>query len=234
MGRGRNSRRRAWNRRGDENEGNPLPGRPDRASRRAVRAEGHPLRLHSGLIVAGSCRRDRSVLGVWYFFRIEERRPGRATRVALSAGARPVTPCRRDPRLEQIDRMAGRHERRRPSNSWRKVEGTCTVTGRPAEKGFVHIPIEQAMKPSPSNLPVRKRSPPAGRGAKAWSMRAIQLGPHVPRSSRHEANCEPSVCLSLCLAAWRSQAQAPTPRRLRPCCATWASTSGSTSRCRWT
>jgi hypothetical protein len=70
------------------------------------------------------------------------------------------------PRLEQIDRMANKAN---PDalKSLEAKEKALNSFGPTEEKGFVHVPIRQAMKAVAGKLPVRKEPPTstaAGKG----------------------------------------------------------------------
>jgi hypothetical protein len=68
-----------------------------------------------------------------------------------------------EPRLEQVDRMAG-VEKPNINERYTAKEEVLRSFGSTEEKGFVHIPIERAMKMLENKLPARAE-PPAD---KAW------------------------------------------------------------------
>jgi hypothetical protein len=63
-----------------------------------------------------------------------------------------------EPRLEQLDRMA-KVETSDVSKRLAAQERTLNSYGPTEEKGFVHIPIQQAIKAVAGKLPVRRESP---------------------------------------------------------------------------
>jgi hypothetical protein len=65
-----------------------------------------------------------------------------------------------EPRLEQLDRMAGNTENSDVSKSLAAKEKVLNSFGPTTEKGFVHIPIQQAMKAVAGKLPARKEPQP--------------------------------------------------------------------------
>lgn len=73
--------------------------------------------------------------------------------------AAPVDPGKLppEPRLEQIDRMAG-IDRSNVHKRLAAKEKILNGYGPTPEKGFVHIPIEQAMKAIAGQLPVKVKS----------------------------------------------------------------------------
>ncbi len=96
--------------------------------------------------------------GIWWFFwwqagveRVENQSPY-PLEPALS---QPLPP---EPRLEQINRMAG-VESSDVTQRLAAQEKVLNSYGPTDEKGFVHIPIQQAIKAVAGHLPVAKRSP---------------------------------------------------------------------------
>jgi hypothetical protein len=92
---------------------------------------------------------------VWYFFRIERHSEEESKRSSYPFAAEVENQLPREPRLEPIDRlskdMAGNMALlMAQKEEWLHSSGTLE------EKGFMHIPIEQAMKEVVSQLPVRK------------------------------------------------------------------------------
>jgi hypothetical protein len=97
--------------------------------------------------------------GVWRFFwwqagvQQEAKRSPYPLAPALSAQLPP------EPRLEQLDRMAGITSAD-ADKSLAAKEKALDSYGPTADKGFVHIPIRQAIKAVAGKLPVRKQPPP--------------------------------------------------------------------------
>jgi hypothetical protein len=96
---------------------------------------------------------------IWYFFRTEQRiqAENKQSPYPLAPGSQ--SPLPPQPRLEQIDRM---HDKQTGDaiDPLAEMEKQLHSSGPTAEKGFVHIPIEEAMHKIADQLPVRKRPPP--------------------------------------------------------------------------
>ena len=69
-----------------------------------------------------------------------------------------------EPRLEQVDRMAG-VERPNINERFTTKEEVLNSYGPTTEEGFVHIPIERAMKMLENKLPARTAPPDCARTA---------------------------------------------------------------------
>ncbi len=95
--------------------------------------------------------------GVWRFFwwqNSARQEAGRSPYPLAPAASKQLPP---EPRLEQIDRLAGVEN----SDVAKRLAGQEKVLnsyGPTEEKGFVHIPIQQAIKATAGTLPVRKPS----------------------------------------------------------------------------
>jgi hypothetical protein len=90
----------------------------------------------------------------WYFFHAQKRSEARDKQSPYPL-ANPMNPLPPAPRLDQIDRMEVQ-----PGQSYydqlAKMERQLHSSGLTDEKGFVHIPIEQAMREIVKQLPVRR------------------------------------------------------------------------------
>jgi hypothetical protein len=93
----------------------------------------------------------------WYFFRAERhvQDERKSSPFARSSAGPPSLPP--PPRLEQIDRVERGTEESYNAKAAEMLRQLHT-SGPAAEKGFIHIPIEQAMKDIVKQLPVRKES----------------------------------------------------------------------------
>ena len=109
------------------------------------------------LIVAG-CVLVVLFSTVWQLFRAEQRSQAENKESLYPLAPASSPPLPPEPRLEQIDRMPPR-----PAESeaerLAEMERLLHTSGPTAEKGFVHIPIEEAMKKIVDRLPVRKEPP---------------------------------------------------------------------------
>jgi hypothetical protein len=92
---------------------------------------------------------------VWFFFGAEQRIQAGSKQSPYPLAPAPSAELPPEPRLEQIDHMQN------------KLSGTVdqrqAAYEPPAEKGFVHIPIEDAMKKIVDQLPVREQPPDHGK-----------------------------------------------------------------------
>lgn len=107
------------------------------------------------VIVAAVCIMAVIGYGVWRFFWWEE-----ATQAVLKRSVNPLSPGLRvklppEPRLEQLDRMAGL-ESSDVNERLAVQEKMLDSYGRTEEEGFIHIPIQQAIKAVAGTLPVRE------------------------------------------------------------------------------
>lgn len=96
---------------------------------------------------------------IWFFFRAEQRIQAENKQSPYPLAPGPRNPLPPQPRLEQIDRM---HDKQAGNaiDPLAEMEKQLHSSGPTAEKGFVHIPIEEAMHKIADQLPVRKRPPP--------------------------------------------------------------------------
>jgi hypothetical protein len=126
-----------------------------------VRHEPSDVRFRTVLaLVALAC----SVLAIWgyavwrfYWFQEAAQADIKASSYPLAPGLSTQLP--REPRLEQLDRMAAA-ENPEASKRLADKEKALHRYGPAAEKGFVHIPIEQAIRAVAGNLPVAKQPSP--------------------------------------------------------------------------
>ena len=153
----------------------------------SLRAEGHPFGLRSGSMACACCHVWRSWATWLAILLVQE---------AAQAGGRRSRPIqwRRvssaklppEPRLEQLDRMAAVRKLRRYQRLAAK-EKALNSYGPTAEKGFVHIPIQQAIKAVAGKLPVAKEPsqarPPQQRPA---GRRASPIPAACSEDRRHE------------------------------------------------
>jgi hypothetical protein len=92
---------------------------------------------------------------VWQFFYHYDRHESAIKQSPYPLAPAPSTQLPANPRLEQVDRMAKIETPNvflREQNS----EKVLNSTGKTADPGFVHIPIERAMKMVVEDLPARK------------------------------------------------------------------------------
>ena len=108
------------------------------------------------LLMAGACCL-MTILGyaVWRFYWQQE-----SAQEAMKKSPYPLAPglstkLPPEPRLEQVDRMAG-IDNADVSKRLAEKEKALNGYGPTAENGFVHIPIQQAIKAVAGKLPTRK------------------------------------------------------------------------------
>jgi hypothetical protein len=113
------------------------------------------------ILIAGGVFLAIAVLihaGMWWYFTSRERSEARAKRSTfpLAAGQADTPPP--EPRLEQIDRMAGNEK---PNVTERRAAAASELSsyGSTSEKGYVRIPIDRAMKLVLRQLRAREESP---------------------------------------------------------------------------
>jgi hypothetical protein len=117
---------------------------------------------------------------VWGFFTRYARHEADIKRSRFPLASTPSSTLPREPRLEQVNRLAGverpdAHQRReRALNSYGKTE----------KKGFVHIPVDQAIKDLAGKLPVRKQE--EGKGERHDRGLVDNGGPNSGRMFRKE------------------------------------------------
>jgi len=115
------------------------------------------IRWLVGIAVAVCCFAVIQNYGVWrylWFHEHTEKEVDRSPYPSVPAPSRALPP---QPRLEQIDRMAG-VENPGASDPLAVKERALHGYGPTAEKGFVHIPIRQAIKAVAGSLPVAEES----------------------------------------------------------------------------
>ncbi len=99
---------------------------------------------------------------VWFFFRGEQR-----SQAVSKESPYPLSPSSSgqlppEPRLEQVDRME--HDQIANVRLQQAEQLKFLNSSGPTdEKGFVHIPIEEAMKRIADQLPVRRQPPETGK-----------------------------------------------------------------------
>jgi uncharacterized iron-regulated membrane protein len=112
------------------------------------------LRLVIGLLAGAGCLVAVVLFAIWQFYWMEENSQEKAK--GSTEALAPVLPP--DPRLEQIDKLAAAEY----SNIDKRLaaqEAALNSSGPSDEKGFVHIPIQQAIEAVADKLPVRKQPP---------------------------------------------------------------------------
>ncbi len=98
---------------------------------------------------------------VWWFFNDYNNYESAIKRSPYPLAPVPSQRLPAEPRLEQLDRLEGIQK----PNVYLREESKEQILnsgGPTAEPGYVHIPIEQAMKQVVQQLPVRQRPPPQG------------------------------------------------------------------------
>jgi hypothetical protein len=126
-----------------------------------VRHETSDVRLRAVLVLVALACCVLAMVGyaVWrfYWFQAAAQADRKASPYPLSPGlSAPLPP---EPRLEQLDRIAT-VESPEVSKRLAAQEKALHRYGRTAEKGFVHIPIQQAIKAVAGTLPVAQQPPP--------------------------------------------------------------------------
>lgn len=97
------------------------------------------------------------LFAVWWFFGDYNRHESAIKQSPFPLAPAPSTALPAEPRLEQVDRMA----RIESPNVFLREEAKEKIlnsTGPTAERGFIHIPIERAMKRVVEQLPCRKEA----------------------------------------------------------------------------
>jgi hypothetical protein len=129
----------------------------------ALGYETQDIRL-GGLLALGACICGIAVLlnyGVWHFLRFEEETQA-AIKKSIFVAAPASQPLPPQPRLEQIDRLSPPQlvtaEENDAMNKQLADEERALHRYGPAEPGFVHVPIEAAIKALAGKLPVAKNS----------------------------------------------------------------------------
>jgi hypothetical protein len=126
-----------------------------------VRYERKDIRLRGLLILMAGAACFTAILyfAIWRFFWWQE-----SVQEAIKESPYPMAPRMSTqmppkPRLEQLDRMAG-VKSSDVDKSLAAKEKALDSYGPTADKGFVHIPIQQAIKAVAGKLPVRKQPQP--------------------------------------------------------------------------
>ena len=112
------------------------------------------LRLVLALLGFAGCFVALVAVTIYWFYWAEEKSQ-RAAKGSTEALA-PLFPS--EPRLEQIDKLAG-VEKAEITQRLAAQEKILNSYGPTAEEGFVHIPIQQAIEAVADKLPVRKQPP---------------------------------------------------------------------------
>ena len=97
-------------------------------------------------------------LVVWFFFMGYSRQLDVARKSQFPLAPAPSTELPREPRLEQLDRLEGKAVVDVYAQQKSK-ETALRSYGKTNEAGYVHIPIDTAMKHVAGKLPVRKDQP---------------------------------------------------------------------------
>jgi hypothetical protein len=100
-------------------------------------------------------------LGVWYFYQRFNAYESAIKQSPYPLATQPSTQLPAEPRLEQVDRLAGVET---PNVFLREQskEAILHSAGPTADKGFAHIPIERAMQMVADELPVRPQKKERG------------------------------------------------------------------------
>jgi hypothetical protein len=112
------------------------------------------MRLVVALLVSAGCFVTLVSIAIWWFYWAEEssQKAAKGSTAALA----PLFPA--EPRLEEIDKLAGVDS----SDVAKRLvaqEKQLNSYGPTDEKGFVHVPIQQAIEAVADKLPVRKQPP---------------------------------------------------------------------------
>ncbi len=156
----------------DEAKDTPSP--DERLEHPAVRYEPRDIRIRWLLAVAAGvcCFAVLQYYGVWRFLRYQEQTQAEARRSPYPFAPAPSATLPPQPRLEQLDRMTP-EESAAVNRQLAAKEKALHSYGPTAEEGFVHIPIEQAMKAVAGTLPVAAES---SRGRAADSNGLLEAG----------------------------------------------------------
>jgi hypothetical protein len=133
------------------------PGRGEEASHEAhVRYERRDISLRwiLSLIAAATCLIIVQLVVTWWLLQTDRMRQEALMKSQYPVAPAPSTRLPPEPRLEPLDRFAGVES----SNVYLRLEEKERLLhryGRTEQPGFVHVPIEQAMKLSADELPVR-------------------------------------------------------------------------------
>lgn len=124
---------------------------------RYERKDIRPSRLLAAMVLA-ACVMITLSYGMWQFFWWQADAEQQAKRRPYPPAATPSPRLPPEPRLEQLDRLAG-VEMTDVNHRLAVQEKSLNSYGPTEEKGFVHIPIHEAIKATAGKLPVRKSLP---------------------------------------------------------------------------
>ncbi len=99
---------------------------------------------------------------VWFFFLGYGRQLDVARQSKFPLAPTPSTALPPEPRLEELDRLRGKTTADEYARQKSKL-AVLNSYGKTDEAGYVHIPIETAMKQVAGKLPVRKQQPKGAR-----------------------------------------------------------------------
>jgi hypothetical protein len=127
----------------------------------SIRYEERDVSFRGVLIVAiiGTCIGVALFGLVYLFFRADTDRLASRRESEFPLAEHPSEEPPREPRLEQIDHLAGVARENAYLRESAK-EDQLDSYGETKEKGFVHVPIRRALESLVGHLPVRKESPP--------------------------------------------------------------------------
>ena len=114
-----------------------------------------------GLIIAAAVLGLVLFVVVWAFLRTSQRAADVARRSPFPLAPAPSRSLPPEPRLEQVDRLA-RIETPNVYERQLSKEEVLAGFGPTEDKGFVHIPIEKAMRLLPPTGKLKSRPAPAG------------------------------------------------------------------------
>jgi hypothetical protein len=137
------------------------------------------LRPIFALLIATGCVFAIMFAIDWYFFHAQKRSEAREKESPYTFAPNGATGLPQPPRLDQIDRM---EEQPGETDRLVEMERQLHSSGPTDEKGFVHIPIEQAMKEIVKHLPVRKE--PTEKPAHAGDSNSGRMLPETRKAER--------------------------------------------------
>lgn len=120
-----------------------------------------PFRWVIAVLLAAACIAVFHYYIIWRYFGWERAAEARSGASPYPLAPTPSTTLPRGPRLEELNRIAGQESLLAREAAQEK---TLHSYGPSDEKGYVHIPIQEAMKHAAERLPARK--PAQGRAAK--------------------------------------------------------------------
>jgi hypothetical protein len=111
------------------------------------------------VFVLAACIGSFLLLSVWWFFNDFSHRESAIKRSPFPLAPAPAADLPREPRLEQLDRMAGIE---RPNVYRRELakEEILESLGPANEAGYVHVPIDRAMKAVVGKVSTAKQARP--------------------------------------------------------------------------